>query len=247
VVFLHAGVADRRSWREVAEVLAPSVTVVAYDRRGYGQSVPSPGPFSHVEDLFAVLDALAAGSVWLVGNSMGGGLALDAVLSAPDRVAGLVLLSPSVSGAPEHDIGTDPEIRFFEKGITRAMETGDHDEINRLETWLWLDGPAGPEGRVGGEARQLALEMNAVILGHDIPEDVGGSGVDAWGRLDEVRLPATVACGDRDVPFLVARSRELAQRLPQGGHRVLEGVAHLPSLEQPAAVAALVREALTGG
>jgi pimeloyl-ACP methyl ester carboxylesterase len=247
VVLLHAGVTDRRSWRGVAEVLAPTTTVVAYDRRGHGQSAPSSGPFSHVDDLIAVLDEVAVGRVWLVGNSMGGGLALDAVLSVPDRVAGLVLLAPAVSGAPEHDFGSDPETRFFEESITRALERGDHDDVNRLETWLWLDGPAGPEGRIGGDARRLALEMNAVILGHDTAEEVGGSGVDAWDRLDEVLVPTTVACGDRDVSFLVARSGELAQRLPRGRHRLLEGMAHLPSLEQPAAVAALVREALTTG
>ena len=83
-----------------------------------------------------------------------------------------------------------------------------------------------------------------MILGHDMSEEVGGSGVDAWDRLDEVLVPTTVACGDRDASFLVVRSRALAQRLPRGRHRPLEGMAHLPSLEQPAAVAALVTEAL---
>jgi pimeloyl-ACP methyl ester carboxylesterase len=37
VVLLHEGVSDRRGWRAVAELLAPRVTVVAYDRRGFGE------------------------------------------------------------------------------------------------------------------------------------------------------------------------------------------------------------------
>jgi pimeloyl-ACP methyl ester carboxylesterase len=242
VVLLHPGVADRRCWTAVAEDLAGAVTVVAYDRRGFGQSPPADGPFSHVDDLIAVLDRVAVGSAWLVGNSMGGGLALDTALVAPERVAGLVLIAPAVSGAPEPEL--DAEIEPFEVGLTRALAAGDIDEINRLETLLWLDGPAGPEGRVGGDIRTLALAMNERILGYNVAEEAGASDVDAWSRLGEIQVPATVACGDLDVSFLVDRSRELARRLPRGRHRVLEGVAHLPSLEQPATVAGLVTEAL---
>src|SRR5260370_31481720 len=91
VVLLHEGVSDRRGWREVAQCLAPRVTAVAYDRRGYGESAVSTAPFTHVEDLLAVLDRQEAGRAWLAGASAGGGLALDAALLAPGRVAGLVL------------------------------------------------------------------------------------------------------------------------------------------------------------
>src|SRR5215469_16565974 len=88
VVLLHEGVADRRGWRSVAELLAPHMTVVAYDRRGHGESPPSASEFKHVRDLVSVLDKEKAGRAWLVGESAGGGLALDAAILAPDRVAG---------------------------------------------------------------------------------------------------------------------------------------------------------------
>ena len=84
VVLLHEGVADRRGWAEVAGLLAPELTVVAYDRRGYGQTPASTQPFSHLDDLLAVIDHAAPGPVWLAGASAGGGLALDAALAAPE-------------------------------------------------------------------------------------------------------------------------------------------------------------------
>ena len=89
--------------------------------------------------------------------------------------------------------------------------------------------------------------MNKALLFHGVPEQAGASGIDAWSQLDRVNAPATVACGDFDVPFLIGRSRELAEYLPNGRHRVLAGMAHLPQIEAPAAVAALVGEALTAG
>ena len=64
VLLLHEGVADRRGWAEVAGLLAPELTVVAYDRRGYGQTPPSTVPFWHLDDLLAVIGHAGAGPVW---------------------------------------------------------------------------------------------------------------------------------------------------------------------------------------
>src|SRR5215213_9276003 len=138
LVLLHAGVADRRSWRAVAERL--TAPAIAYDRRGFGRTPPSPEPFTHLEDLVAVLDATVDGPAWLVGNSMGGALALDAALVAPERVAGLVLIAPAVNGQPEPDT-LDPDSMRIVGGLESAGAAGDVDELARLHAWLWLDGP----------------------------------------------------------------------------------------------------------
>jgi pimeloyl-ACP methyl ester carboxylesterase len=242
VVLLHEGVADRRGWHEVAGLLAPWATVVAYDRRGYGESPVSTSEFTNVGDLRAVLDGEKAERAWLVGASAGGGLALDAALLMPERVAGLVLIGSAVSGAPEAEL--DETEQGFDARFEAAIGAGDNGEINRLDTWFWLDGPYSPEGRVGGAARALALEMNAIIISNDAPDGAGDNGVDAWSRLAEITVPVTVACGALDAGFIRGRSRELARRLPKASYTELPGVAHQPYLEQPGAVADLIRDAI---
>jgi pimeloyl-ACP methyl ester carboxylesterase len=242
VAFLHAGVTDRRSWNQVVAQLTQSASPVTYDRRGFGQTSVSPAPFSHVDDLLALLGATADEPAWLVGSSMGGGLALDAALMAPEMVAGLVLIAPAVSGSTEFEL--DPDTARIDRLLDQAIENEDLDNVNRLETWLWLDGPGQPEGRVPDPVRSLALEMNQVILRNDVPEEAGSSGMDAWSRIEDVRVPAIVACGDLDVPFLKKRSREIAERLPFGQFVDLTGVAHLPQMEKPDVVAMLVQHAL---
>ena len=240
VVLLHAGVADRRGWYDVAERL--TAPVIAYDRRGFGETPPSPEPFTHLEDLLAVLDATVDGPAWLVGNSMGGALALDAALTAPERVEGLVLIAPAVNGQPEPD-----ELDAETMEIVRRLQSAtDIDEQLRLEAWLWLDGPAGPEGRVGGPARELALAMNEAILRNGAPEDAGEGDVDAWARLEELRMPTTVVWGDRDEPFGIATCRALVERVPGAREQELPGTAHLPSLEQPAELAAVIQASTSG-
>ena len=167
---------------------------------------------------------MATGPVWLVGSSMGGEIAIDAALASPERVAGLVLLAPSVSGAPEpstFDADTGRLVRMWED----AQTSGELDEINRVEMWLWLDGPRGPEGRVSGPARELALAMNAIALKNEIPEESGKSGLSAWSRLEEISVPVTVAWGDLDLPFVIARSKELADWLPSRARMCSRGCA----------------------
>jgi pimeloyl-ACP methyl ester carboxylesterase len=248
VALLHAGVADRRAWSGVAEPLAAlGADVVAYDRRGFGGTPARSQDFRHLDDLLVVLDATAAERpAWLVGNSQGGLIALDLALSAPERVAGLVLLAPAVSGAPEpEDDDLDAATRRLSDAIDAAYEAGRVDELNRLEVELWLDGPGGPGGRVGDPARALALDMNAIALRSPLPDDAGASGLDTWSRLEEIHAPTTLAWGELDLPIIVDRCHELADRLPALREtRVLARTAHLPALEQPQVVVDLVREAV---
>jgi pimeloyl-ACP methyl ester carboxylesterase len=247
IVLLHAGVCDRRAWRETAERLASAGrAVTAYDRRGFGEVPPSREPFRHVDDLLAVLDAVsAADPAWLVGSSMGGGVALDAALEAPERIAGLVLLAPAVGGDPEPD---DEAVIAATNGladaIDRAWTSGDLEACNRLEVRLWLDGPAQAEGRVTGPPRELALEMNRIVIANEAeggPD--GASGIDAAGRLGEIAHPALVACGELDVPLKLERGAELAEALPNATYRTLPGRAHLPYLEAPEETADLISAA----
>lgn len=247
-VFLHAGVCDSRSWRGVVEHLegaGQSGPWVAYDRRGFGRTPYTPGPYSHLDDLLAVLDVAADDApVWLVGSSMGGALALDAAVSAPERVAGLVLVGPGVSGRP-WELPEDPTVLALWDAVETADRAGDLAEVNRLETLIWLDGPAGGEGRVGGPVRELALAMN-LLVNQEQPMEAdptaGPSGVDAWSRLGEIEVPVTVIWGDLDVD--AAGVPELVSRITGADGIELAGRAHLPYLEDPAQTAAIIAGAL---
>ena len=243
IALLHAGVCDRRCWREVgARLSAAGRDVVAYDRRGFGDVPPPDAPFRHVDDLLAVLDAVSPGApAWLVGSSMGGKVALDAALEAPERIAGLVLQAPAISGDPEPD---EEAYNAATDGLAGAIDaawtSGAVEECNRLEVRLWLDGPAGPEGRVSGPPRELAFDMNRIVIANGESDADGASGLDAASRVHEIAIPALVACGDLDISIKARRSAELAAALPNATYRSLPGRAHLPYLEAPDEIAALI-------
>lgn len=201
VVFLHAGVADRRMWRDQIDYLAESHRLVAYDRRGFGETRYRAEAFSHAGDLLALLDQLAIPQAVLVGSSQGGRVAIDFALSHPGRVSGMFLVAPDISGAPSTE-DFPPAVEAVLELLEQAEEEEDLDRINLLEAWLWLDGPASEEGRVGGAVRDLFLEMNAIALDAPDPglEENPAAKPPAYARLAQLGQPTQVIWGDRDFP-----------------------------------------------
>jgi pimeloyl-ACP methyl ester carboxylesterase len=230
VLLLHAGVTDRRSWRAVVDRLSPRHRCVAFDARQYGETSYEPQDgWSGVDDTIAVMDAAGVERAVLVAGSMGGATAIDVALAHPDRVSALALIGPAVHGAPYPDITEEPTASLVAKAEA-AEEAEDFDELNRLEAWLWLDGPTAPEGRVGGELRDLFLEMNGRALRADDPGELRPH-PDAWSQLDEIRVPTLVLVGELDLPDMKAVDEQLAATVADGRLVWLEGTAHLPHFE----------------
>jgi len=235
VIFLHAGVADRRMWRHQLAAFAGGHRVVAYDRRGFGETRYVRETYSQIDDLKAVMDQLGLDRAVLVGCSQGARIAIDFALTHPARVAGLCLVAPAVNGAPSPEAFPAPVEALLEL-LEEAEEDEDLDRINLLEAWMWLDGPGSDEGRVGGDLRDLFLAMNATALYADDPggETNPAAFPVAYSRLADITQPVQVIWGDGDFPHIQQRCVHLVQAMPQARGKVIPGTAHLPSLEQPA-------------
>jgi pimeloyl-ACP methyl ester carboxylesterase len=244
VVFLHAGVADRRMWTDQMSTLASEgYHVVAYDRRGFGETTTDDVPFSHVVDLEAVLDRLGLNAVVLVGCSRGGALAIDFAIEHPERVVGLVLVGTALSGDEGGEREDPEEIEALLDTLRYAEERRNIDSVNRIEAHLWLDGPLSKEGRVDGPARDLFLDMNAIALNHpkltqEEPPDP------AADHFDRITAPVLLIVGALDFPHILDRHEDLAEELDDAYAIVLEDTAHLPSLEAPEAFTPLLLEFL---
>jgi len=106
VVLLHGLTATRRYVLLGSRNLERSgLRLIAYDARGHGESGPPEDPEAYeysdlATDLVAVLDSRKLESAVLVGNSMGTHTAAAFALAHPDRVRGLVLVTPAYTGAP---------------------------------------------------------------------------------------------------------------------------------------------------
>lgn len=242
VVMLHAGVCDRRMWWSQLAAFSKSFQVAAFDRRGFGDTSYVPESHSSVRDLDAVMEALEADSAILVGCSQGGRVAVDYALTHPDRVDGLVLVAPAISGASKGEEYPEDIQRLMDE-IELATKAGDLDWLNRLEAHAWLDGPAQKEGRVGGNVRVLFMDMNAIALRNQDPGRQSGH-TEAMRRFRDIRQPVEFVSGEFDFPHINARSEALARSNKRAHLTVMKGVAHLPSLEQPAQFNTVLKRAL---
>ena len=231
VLLIHAGVNDRRSWRHVVQRLSPPHRCVAYDMRGFGESseYEREDGWSPVADAVAVLDAAGLGRPLVVACSMGGQTAIDLALAHPERVAGLLLIGTAVRGAPYPE-PTEGPTHDLDVRIEAAEEAGDLDEVGRLEAWMWLDGPDAPEGRVSGPARDLFLAMNGIALRAEDPGEEAQT-PDAWPRLGEIAVPTTLLVGRLDNEEIRTVDELAAGLIPGAEFRWLDGVAHVPHLE----------------
>ena len=246
VVFLHAGVCDKRMWLSQMDAVADEgFHAIAYDRRGYGETVAEDAAFNHLDDLVALLDELDIHAAVLVGCSMGGGLALDFALAHPGRTIGLVLLGTSVTGAPWE--ATDVE-RQLEMAEEDAYERGDLDMVNKVQAHEWLDGPRAANRRVDGEPRALFLDMNAKALAKPALTREEAR-PEAYSRVGEIGAPTLLVVGEQDFTCLVERHDYLSEEMPNAFAVVLEDVAHIPSMERADLVNPLLLqflEAVTG-
>jgi pimeloyl-ACP methyl ester carboxylesterase len=230
VLLIHAGVNDRRSWRHVVERLAPRHRCVAFDTRGYGETTyEREDGWSPVADAVAILDAAGLERPVVVACSMGGQTAIDLALAHPDRVGGLVLIGTAIRGAPYPEPEAGPTAELTAR-LEAAEAAGDIDELGRLDAWMWLDGPGVQEGRVGGAARELFLDMNGRALRAEDPGDQAEL-APAWPRLGQITVPTLVLIGRLDGEDIQAIDEQAAAAIPGARLRFLDGVAHVPHLE----------------
>src|ERR1700730_14111534 len=94
VLFIHGFLMDHEMFAPQVAALSDTFRCIGLDARGFGQT-PANAPFTYYDvaaDVFALLDHLGLDRAVLVGMSQGGFIALRAALTAPDRVAALVLI-----------------------------------------------------------------------------------------------------------------------------------------------------------
>lgn len=243
IVLLHAGIADLRAWDAMVPLLVQAgYRAVRFDLRGVGASDTEDVPFSRRADTLAVMDALGIERAALVGNSIGGMVALEVAIESPDRVAALVMVASGIGG---FDGGETPEEHAFEERMIAADEAGDADLLATLDVELWVDGLGQPSTRVDPAIRELVWEMDRPSCE---PGHVGGRPLPmdppANERLAEVKVPTLAVDGELDASGTHAVARRIEATIPGARRVVVPGVAHMIGMEVPETLTDLIVEHL---
>jgi 3-oxoadipate enol-lactonase len=237
VLLLHAGIADSRMWQPQVEVLqAVGYRVLSPDLRGFGQRVLKPEPFSHVRDVEGLLDGPGA----VVGNSLGGRVALELAVLRPELVERLVVIAP---GLPGWDWSAETRAGWAAEDA--AYEQGDFDAAAEASLRLWVDGPGRSPQAVDPTMRSAVREM--MLRSYEMQQH-GGDGAREEAivdppvndRLGEIRCPTLVIVGDEDVTDMRGIAAHVADSVSGARLVHVPEAAHLPSLERADEVNALL-------
>ncbi len=233
LVFIHAGFVDRRMWETQVAAFSKQYQVIRYDMRGFGESSPATGPIDRRAELRHLLDQLDLERVILVGCSMGGEIALDVALEQPDRVAALVLVA-SVPGGFEFQ-GEPPAdmLQLFE-----ALQANDIERAVALQNQLWISGPHRQRADVDPSIWQKSAEMGRIPVTNQTMLTADMQPLDPLDppsitRLHTVSCPTLVIAGSLDDAELLRGNVLLAEQIPHAQRIIMQGVAHLPNMEQP--------------
>ncbi len=242
VTLIHAGVAHLRMWDEQVAAWRDRLRVIRYDTRGFGKTRSDDVPYSNMDDVGAVLDALGAPDTHLVGLSRGGQIALDFTVNYPQRVRSLTWVAGGVRGL---DVPDDPRLVAIWPEMERLYKERAWDELVELETQVWTDGPGQPPDRVdSGLRRQMTTWNKENYLAEEDADQVVTPDVIAAEHLAEIDVPTLVMWGTFDESSVGESGDRLAASVPGARRHVFEGVAHMVNLERPAEFNRLVLDFL---
>jgi len=220
------------------------------DLPGHGESEKprtdySPGYYAGV--VRKLMDAVGARRAALLGNSMGGRVALELAATSPRRITGMALLDPSLPGirwryvpgftrfAPTA-IAAAPfplRQRWMEVAIRRLFSRPDRlsPEAIRAGADKFTRVYRSPRARVAfwSSLRNIVLER---------PQDF-------WPRLQAMKARSLILWGDRDRLVPLRLGNRPAEELPRSELVVLPDVGHVPQFEAPRATNAALLEFLS--
>jgi 3-oxoadipate enol-lactonase len=224
VVLVHGGLVDSRLWDDQMGPLSKRYRVVRYDLRGFGHSAEATEPFSHVEDLRALLDFLKIERATVVGLSLGGIIATDFALEYPARVERLVLSGPGLRGDPQ------PQDKEAVAAYAAAERGAEAFADVSMKTALYAAVRAGTPAYK--RLRQMSLD-NFKALQTFRPGFLKYPEPKTIERLGQIRAPTLIVIGSRDAQTLKNIADTLATKIPGARKAVIEGVSHHPPVEKP--------------
>ncbi|MNX21668.1 putative non-heme bromoperoxidase BpoC [compost metagenome] len=219
VIFSHGFLMDRDMFAAQVEALRSRFRCIAFDQRGFGQTLSNGAPFTYwdsAQDLLGLMDHLEVGQATLVGQSQGAFISMRAMLIAPHRVNSLVLISTRAG------LDTDEQNNNFRRLADEWSLNGSSNVQQMLSRLLISDDEyASPwTAKWSTSSRDsLALPV-AALVGRD----------DLTPHLTNISVPTLVIHGTADIAIDVLHGRQLAAGIANARLVEIADAGHAPPL-----------------
>lgn len=236
VVLINSLGTDFRIWDDVVAQLADDFAVVLYDKRGHGLSDIGRIPCSiedHARDLAALLDFLSIKGAIVCGLSVGGLIALALCQRRPELVSALILCDTA------HKIGTAESWNARIAAVEKDGLDGIADAV--MERWFTAAFRGADNAAYAGCRHMLTRQP---IDGY-VATCAAIRDADYTAAARAVSVPALCIVGDQDGSTPPDVVLGMAQLIPGARYEMIRDCAHIPCVEQPDALTALIRAFLS--
>lgn len=232
LVFINSLGTDLRIWDEVVPHFSHDARIVRYDQRGHGLSDCAAGPYrlhAQTEDLTCLLDHLQIATAILIGISIGGLIAMDFALTQPERVSALVLCD------------TAPKIGTAEMWTARieTVKAQGLESVGDAILTRWFANEfvqLNPTAYRGYFNMLTRMPLPGYIAACEALREA-----DLTNDVHQIKTQTLAVCGSQDISTPPSQMREWVSQLPKARLDVIVGSGHLPCIERPTELAALIR------
>jgi pimeloyl-ACP methyl ester carboxylesterase len=234
LVLVHGSAVDRTTWTGVVPQLSRTHTVIAYDRRGYGESKHAPvrDHRLHADDLIAVLEMVAKAPARVVGWSSGGNVALAVAARRPELFTSLVVVEAPFHGLRHTDIAVMRTMLRLKFQQLRGRNVEALEEFLRFGSALRSGGnsydrlPEPARAELRRYPRQVLAEWDPHPFGV-MHEHVSTSSVAA------IPVPITWILGGESSAWMMRLHDYVKRRKPDIVTVVIPQASHLVHIDAP--------------
>ena len=226
IIFIHGFPLNKSMWNIQVDALKENYRVIAYDIRGHGNSDPGIDEFFielFVIDLLRLMEKLKIEKSILCGLSLGGYIALNAVLKHPDRFDGLILNDTQC-------IADTPEIKENRcNAIISIKEKGVEQYADEIIKKLFAQETFTKNKNVIDAVREMIISTPKQSLCNTL--HALAERKETCDQLPEINIPVLIMVGQEDKITPIAAAQQMHEKILNSKLEIIQQAGHLSNLE----------------
>lgn len=225
ILFIHAGIADKRMWQEQINVLSDQYYILNIDLPGFGKSELLGTEINYTDVIKEVIEFYHLSSVTIVAASFGAKVAIDYCLIHPENINRMILVSPAISGWED-----SLEIQEYEQVEESISNIPDLVELN-YNFWIKRERQSKT---INPEVKKMIYTM---LLDHFTlnTQNIEEISVihNSMIQLEKIHHSVLIINGEEDVADFLAIGKLIHEKLLHSKLVVISKATHLPNIEHP--------------
>jgi 3-oxoadipate enol-lactonase len=237
IVFIHGFPFNKSMWSRQMETFSEKYRVIAYDVRGHGDSGSGEKDFSielFVSDLIKLLKGLKIEKTILCGLSMGGYIALNAILNFPEYFSGLILCDTNcIADTPETIEKRMKAVEIVEKyGLAKYAD-------ENMENYFASESFVNRKEEIAAVRQMILKTAEQSVINTLLALSRRN---ETCSQLHQIKVPVLILVGEEDKITPPEAAKSMQEKIEGSSLETIRYAAHLSNMENPVQFNELIME-----